>query len=302
LRRGAGHARGAGPVVVRAPFVRAYEGRQQLRLLGDDGRWFSFDGDSAGLVATMLDELREPRGENELLQRVAELGGAKEPTAAVREALLVLKTAGAVRTAPPRSTRRKEREPRRVVVALAGGVAAAHAPALAEHLHARECQVRFAATPSALRFVSRLALEAITHERVVGSMWPEAGDPTSAAVPHLALARWAELVVVYPATATTVSRIARGDCSSIVSALAISARVPVMIVPAMNAAMLEAPAVQRNLGQLKEDGFFVVHPAVGYEVADAPNARARSRSQGGFTAPLPVDRLADLVSAALREV
>src|ERR1019366_9469412 len=158
----------------------------------------------------------------------------------------------------------------RVVLALTGGVAAAHAPALTEMLLGRGVRVRIAATPSALRFVSALALEALTHEPVVRSRWP---SDVRAMVPHLELARWADVVLVYPATATTLSRIARGDCSSLVSAVAISTRAPVVLVPAMNEAMFDAPSVRRNLAQLREDGFLVMHPSLGYEVAVAPLER-----------------------------
>jgi phosphopantothenoylcysteine synthetase/decarboxylase len=58
-----------------------------------------------------------------------------------------------------------------------------------------------------------------------------------------------------------------------VSAVAVSARVPVILAPAMNEAMLDAPSVRRNLEQLRADGFFVMHPSLGYEVAVAPAER-----------------------------
>ncbi|MGH7297745.1 MAG: flavoprotein, partial [Polyangiaceae bacterium] len=157
----------------------------------------------------------------------------------------------------------------------------------------RGLRVRVAATPSALRFVSALALEALTHEAVVRSRWPvQVGAP----VPHLELARWADVVVVYPATATTLSRIARGDCSSVVSALAISARAPVLLAPAMNEAMLDAPSVRRNLAQLRDDGFIVMHPSLGYEVAAAPTDR-RLR----YGAAPTVQNVVRVVEATLRD-
>jgi phosphopantothenoylcysteine synthetase/decarboxylase len=154
-------------------------------------------------------------------------------------------------------------------------------------------RVRIAATPSALRFVSALALEALTHEPVVRSRWP---SDVRTVVPHLELARWADVVVVYPATATTLSRIARGDCSSLVSALAISARVPVIVTPAMNEAMLDAPSVRRNLAQLRQDGFIVMHPSLGYEVAVAPQERTRA-----YGAAPTVQSVARVTEAVLRE-
>jgi phosphopantothenoylcysteine decarboxylase/phosphopantothenate--cysteine ligase len=152
--------------------------------------------------------------------------------------------------------------------------------------------VRVAATTAALRFVTKLAFEAQTHEPVIGTLWPTAGGPRT--VPHIDLARWADVVLVYPATATTLSRIARGDCSNIVSATAIATRSPVIVVPGMNRAMYEAPSTQRNVRQLKRDGFFVAHPAFGYEVADAPNDRVPV-----FGPPPPVHAVVEIIEAVL---
>jgi 3-polyprenyl-4-hydroxybenzoate decarboxylase len=143
-------------------------------------------------------------------------------------------------------------------------------PALVRELQRRGFEIRIVATKSALRFVSALALEALTHHPVVRSRWPvDATEP----VPHLALASWAEVVAIYPASATTLARIAQGSCASVVSALAVSAKVPVVLFPSMNEKMATAPAIRRNLELLREDGFYVVHAASGFEVADHPEAR-----------------------------
>jgi 3-polyprenyl-4-hydroxybenzoate decarboxylase len=272
--------------------VRAYEGRGRLDLMGEDGLLRCFEGSSAEFVAILLDALREPRSESDIVRRVDEVAGTTKQSArpAVAEALGVLESAGAIRRADAKTpgTKAAAAEPRKVVVALSGGIAAAHAPALIELLQGRGCHVRVAATPSALRFVRKLSLEAMTHEPVVARL-------LRAEVPHIALARWAEAVVVYPATATTLSRIARGDCSNVVSALAISTRAPVLLVPAMNEAMIDAPSVRRNLEQLKEDGFLVSFPALGYEVAETPERR-----RPAFGAALPVQAVAELALAVLR--
>jgi phosphopantothenoylcysteine decarboxylase/phosphopantothenate--cysteine ligase len=203
----------------------------------------------------------------------------------------MLKEGGAVVDAAPSAgpPRAASVDGPRVVLALSGGVVAAHAPALTEMLLARGFQVRTTATPSALRFVSALALEALTHEPVVRAReLDELGE----------LAHWAQLVVVYPATAATLSRIARGECSSVVSvlsALAISAHVPVILAPAMNEAMWDAPAVQRNLQALRGDGFIVMHPSLGYEVAVAPSERGLA-----FGAAPTVQTVALVAEAVLR--
>jgi SAM-dependent methyltransferase len=153
--------------------------------------------------------------------------------------------------------------------------------------------VRVAATRNALRFTSALALTALTHHEVITSLWPR--DPT-APVPHLDLARWAQVFLVYPATATSLARLAQGSCGTVVSAAAIATRAPVLLVPSMNEAMYTAPSVQRNLEQLREDGFLLALPACGIEVAERPDARSPMLG----TAP-PVAVVADLVEAIAAE-
>ncbi len=244
------------------------------------------------LASILLEALREPRTREELHAHVASLAEPGQSTAVVDQVLAAFEEAGMLDHAAPAASSEAKRLERKVVLCLTGGVAVAHAPALVEILQARGCAVRIAATPSALRFVSTLALEAMTHERVVADPWPV--DPKTS-VPHLELARWADLVVVHPLTATTLARIAQGDCSSIVSAIAISTRAPVLLVPAMNEAMIDAPSVRRNLGQVQEDGFFVAAPSLGYEVAEPPGQRKPS-----FGASPPIAYVADIAESVLR--
>lgn len=263
MKRGEAAPRGA---LQRAPCVRIYERKDELSVLDDRGRVARLRGASCLIARELLEECRVPREPKELLARF--VGKRRQLASQVLSLLqeggaLVEPTRATVESTPPKDAFC-------VVLALTGGVVAAHAPALTEMMLGRGFHVRVAATPSALRFVSALALEALTHEPVVRSRWP---SDVRTMVPHLELARWADVVLVYPATATTLSRIARGDCSSLVSALAISARAPVVLVPAMNEAMFDAPSVRRNLATLREDGFILMHPSLGYEVAVAPSER-----------------------------
>jgi 3-polyprenyl-4-hydroxybenzoate decarboxylase len=284
----------------RSPALRAYDHEATMTLLGADGVARRFTGDSAALVRAILDFAASPRTREEIAAHIADLAG--EPVegsdAVVDETISTLLAAGALREAPlsgnaaqPGGSAAPPR--RRVVLGLTGAVAAMGAPALVEQLLARGHDVRVAATRNALRFVSALSLEALTHRPVCASMWPE---DASAPVPHLDLAAWAEIVVIYPASAATLGRIAQGICSDVISALAISARCPVVIVPSMNDSMYTAPSVQRSLSQLREDGFFVVHPALGLEVADAPPARAPS-----LGAAPPAAVVVDLIGWILAE-
>jgi hypothetical protein len=277
----------------RAPLVRVYEQGDALCLLDDRGGVVELRGRAADVARQVLERSRVPRTEEDLL------GGKGGPRRAVARTVLdVLQASGVLEEPPdeaataPASAGARAHVPPRVVLALSGGVVAAYAPVLVEILLARGMSIRVAATPSALRFVSALALEALTHEAVVRSLWPV--NP-GVAVPHLELAEWADLIVVYPATATTLSRIARGDCSSVVSAIAVSTRVPVILVPAMNEGMFDAPSVRRNLDTLRGDGFVLTHPSFGFEVAAGPSARSRR-----FGAAPTVDTVARVIAAVLQ--
>lgn len=242
----------------RAPFVRIFDRGGEVSILDDKGTLRRFSGEPALLAREVLDYVRIPRTEKE----IAKLGSL------ALEVLAVLRDANAI--VPDVTPSKSPRFDAKCVLALTGGIAAAHAPALAEMLIGRGFRVRVCATPSALRFVSPLSLEALVHAPVVRSRWP---SKRTAIVPHMDLAKWADIVVVYPATATTLYRIAHGDCSTIVSAVAIATRGPVVLVPAMNESMLDAPSVRRNLAQLRDDGFIVMHPSMGYEVAEDPSKR-----------------------------
>jgi SAM-dependent methyltransferase/3-polyprenyl-4-hydroxybenzoate decarboxylase len=278
--------------IQRARVIRAYDRGGETTLLTERGDVLRFTGDSAALVRAILLETASRVTQDELLARLAALAG--EPVAwagAVADAVAQLEAAGALGTDEVPRLLSRARPGRRVLLGLTGAVAASFAPALVQLLQARGIEVRVAATRRALRFVGALALEALTHAPVVSSLWPrDAGEP----VPHIALARWADLVVVYPASAASIARLATGSTSTVVTAAAIASRAPVLVIPSMNDAMYLAPSLQRNLEQLREDGFLVAHPVLGIEVADAPDRRMPM-----LGAAPPIGAVVDLVEAIL---
>jgi SAM-dependent methyltransferase/3-polyprenyl-4-hydroxybenzoate decarboxylase len=229
------------------------------------------DGDSAELARAVLAYLTHPRTRADVAAHVARLAGAAEAdgttTAVVGELLELLADAGAIAAPQPPATRVAAAN---IVVAISGAIAATHAPALITALHRRGHAVEVALTPTAARFVAVDALAAIAQRELHGSLWPRSA---SAPPPHVALAQWADVVVVYPASATTIGRLAAGDCSELVSAIATTTRAPVVVVPSMNLDMIDAPAVARNLAQLRSDGRAIVHGVPSLEAADAPAAR-----------------------------
>lgn len=246
-----------------------------VRTLGDDG---------AELAREMLAYLARPRSEAEVIAHVESLAGPLgERRGVVRELLALLADTGAVDAT-------RETAPRRgcnIVVAVSGAIAASHAPALVSALQRRGHTVEAALTPTATRFVAVETLAALTQREPHTSLWPRAAHVP---VPHVALARWADLVLVYPASATTIARIASGDFSDLVAAIALTTRAPVALAPSMNIDMLESPSVQRNLDTLRGDGFVILHGVPSQEVADAPDTRAAI----GGAAPPPSDVAATL--------
>jgi SAM-dependent methyltransferase/3-polyprenyl-4-hydroxybenzoate decarboxylase len=258
---------------VRAPLVRIFDVQRSMVIVGADGSARELTGDSAELARALLAFVAAPRTRDAIVAHVEELSGAAlEPAqrAVVDELVKLLAELGVLVAAPGGSHAPVARPLRRLVLCLAGAVAAMHAPALVQLLHRRGFDVRVAATPTALRFVQADALAALTHRPPLSELFST--DP-ELPVPHINLAGWADAVLVWPATATTVGRLATGDHSTLVSAIALATRAPVVVVPSMNVDMYSAPATQRNLAQLVADGMHVVHPASGIEVADAPAER-----------------------------
>ena len=123
--------------------------------------------------------------------------------------------------------------------------------------------VRVVLTPSAAELVSPQLFEAVTGERASVS---EFGDGRSGAMDHIRLGQWAELVLIAPATADLIGRLAHGLAGALVptAVLACPAGRPRLIAPAMNPGMLAQPAVKRNLEQLRADGWSVIAPEVGH--------------------------------------
>ncbi|HEY0709510.1 MAG TPA: flavoprotein, partial [Polyangia bacterium] len=257
--------------LARAQFLRAVDEGSRLLLIGRDGVIQRLDEDSAALARAVLDFTAEPHTRDEILAHVTALaGGTLERPAVVDELLALLSQGGQLEPAVTRA-RPTPLLGVRVVLGISGAIASVQTPALALLLLQQGCELRLAATRAAGRFVRFAALEALTHQPVHASLW---GSSPGAPVPHIDLAEWADLVVICPASATTLSRIARGDCSDVVAATAVATRAPVALAPSMNPRMYLAPAVQRNLATLREDGFFIVHPGRGVEVAHAPRLRA----------------------------
>ena len=148
----------------------------------------------------------------------------------------------------------------RIALLVSGGIAAYKVVDLASALTQAGCEVRVAMTPSAMRFVGPPTFQGVTGRPVLTGLWGADASPE----PHVFLGDWAQLILVAPATANVIGRIASGRSDDIVTATLLAARSPIVVAPAMNDAMWAKPAVQENLATLRHRGVTVVEPETGH--------------------------------------
>jgi phosphopantothenoylcysteine decarboxylase/phosphopantothenate--cysteine ligase len=172
----------------------------------------------------------------------------------------------------------------RILLCVTGGIAAYKAAALTSTLVQRGAIVDVAMTAEAERFVGALTFASLTARPVYTSLW-DAPDR----IPHIRLVREAQVVLVAPATANTIAKIASGAADDIVSALLLAARVPILVAPAMNATMYEHPATQEHLQTLRARGVTIVEPESGF-LAERESGTGRLASE---------ERLLDALTIAL---
>jgi phosphopantothenoylcysteine decarboxylase / phosphopantothenate---cysteine ligase len=149
---------------------------------------------------------------------------------------------------------------KRLLLGITGGVAAYKAAALARLLVRGGADVRVAMTEAATRFVTPVTLQALTGQTVWTDLWdPRVPDNMG----HIELSRDRDLIMVAPASADFLGKLAAGLADDLLSTLCLARRCPLMAAPAMNVEMWENPAMQRNLHTLRGDGVFLAGPATG---------------------------------------
>ncbi|MEO8216029.1 MAG: bifunctional phosphopantothenoylcysteine decarboxylase/phosphopantothenate--cysteine ligase CoaBC [Acidobacteriota bacterium] len=148
----------------------------------------------------------------------------------------------------------------KIVLGVTGGIAAYKAPELVRRLQDIGADVRVILTPNAARFVSALALSAVSGHGVITDQW---GDPDAGGVDHIELARWADLLLIAPATANTIAKLAVGIADDALSTYAIAHRQALILAPAMNTFMFQHPTVTANLTVLRQRGAIVLDPDSG---------------------------------------
>jgi phosphopantothenoylcysteine decarboxylase / phosphopantothenate---cysteine ligase len=155
-----------------------------------------------------------------------------------------------------------------VTLIIGGGIAAYKALDLIRRLKERRIQVRCVLTRAAQQFVTPLAASALSHERVHTDLFDPASEFDAG---HIRLAREADLIVVAPATADLMAKMAQGHADDLASAILLAASKPILLAPAMNPLMWNNAATRRNVMQLRRDGVITIGPNAG-EMAEAGEA------------------------------
>lgn len=147
-----------------------------------------------------------------------------------------------------------------ILVCVCGGIAAYKSADLVRRLREKGAHVQVVMTANALNFVGAATFQAVSGRQVRHSLWDESAE---AAMSHIELARWADAVVIAPATANTLAKITYGMADDLVTTLCLATRAPVFAAPAMNHVMYNAAATQANLNTLRNRGVQMIGPNSG---------------------------------------
>ncbi len=149
---------------------------------------------------------------------------------------------------------------RKIILGISAGIAAYKTPDLVRHLVKLGAEVQVVMTDNARHFVSAEALQAVSGRKVRDSLWdPDAEN----AMGHIELSRWADQILIAPATANCIGGLATGMANDLLSTLCLATKSPIFVCPAMNHVMLSHPATQRNLRALSTMGYQIIPPSTG---------------------------------------
>lgn len=150
----------------------------------------------------------------------------------------------------------------RVLLGVCGGIAAYKSADLVRRLRDHDLQIRVVMTPSACEFITPLTLQALSGHPVHRSLLDETAE---AAMGHIQLARWADIVLIAPLTANTLAKLAHGLADELLCAICLATTAPLVLVPAMNREMWLAPATQANRHILQQRGARLLGPGEGQQ-------------------------------------
>ncbi|ANT64108.1 MULTISPECIES: bifunctional phosphopantothenoylcysteine decarboxylase/phosphopantothenate--cysteine ligase CoaBC [Prosthecochloris] len=153
-----------------------------------------------------------------------------------------------------------------ILLGISGGIAAYKMPMVVRLLKKQEANVKVVMTEAAKRFVSELSLATVSEEPIYTDIFPARLDTAADWTQHISLGEWADALVIAPATANTIARLAAGLADDLLTSSFITLRPnrPRLVFPAMDGEMFHSASVQRNLRQLEEDGCKVIAPESGF--------------------------------------
>ena len=156
-----------------------------------------------------------------------------------------------------------------IVLGITGGIAAYKAPDLVRRLKERGAEVQIVMTASAAEFVTDTALQAVSGRPVRANLWDKEAER---AMSHIELARWADAILIAPATAEIMARIVSGGAPDLLTTICLATEAPLAIAPAMNHVMWNNPATQANRQVLEERGVHILGPATGSQACGETGA------------------------------
>jgi len=179
---------------------------------------------------------------------------------------------------------------KRIILGITGGIAAYKSAEIARRLQDHGAQVRVVMTEAATEFIRPLTLQALTGHPVHTDLLDAEAE---AAMGHIQLARWADLLLVAPATANFIATMVHGSANSLLGAIYLATAAKTAVAPAMNQAMWSHPACQENIQALKSRGTFIIEPDTGAQACgDVGPGRLQQPD-------IVVERLADLFNTNL---
>ena len=156
-----------------------------------------------------------------------------------------------------------------VILGVSGGIAAYKSPEIVRRLIDHGADVRVVMTAGACEFVRPLVFQAVSGNEVHTDLLD---DQAEAGMGHIEFARWADIVLIAPATANTLAKMAAGLANDLLSTLCLATRAQVAVAPAMNSAMWEHPATLSNVQVLQDRGVAVLGPGVGSQACGETGA------------------------------
>ena len=154
----------------------------------------------------------------------------------------------------------KNLKDKKILLIICGGIAAYKSLETIRILKKNKCEIKTILTKSAKEFVTPLSIASLSHGKVYDDLFSVENESE---MDHIALSRWADLILVQPATANTISKLAKGSSEDLAPTVILASNKPIFLAPAMNVRMWEHPSTKENLKILKNYSYRIIGPEIG---------------------------------------